>query len=161
MKIIITGGKSAKSLKLLKAFEKEQVVLADYGEMPSFSSPQYTFFSLGERNDEIIAHNLLNTCLDEEADTLLPLYDFEVEAIAKSILLFKEYDINVLLPEALILSDYFKVPIPAPQGWAIFDKGRLLYSSLPLQPADTAQLNGVFNFARVDDLTFTSLYTIS
>ncbi len=122
MKIIITGGKSAKSMKLLKAFEAAQVILADYGDVPSFTSPLYTFFSLGERNDEIIAHNLLNTCLDEEADTLLPLYDFEVEAIAKSILLFREYNINVLLPDAAVLPLYFKAPIPAVEGWAVIDE---------------------------------------
>lgn len=161
MKIIITGGKSAKSMKLLKAFEAAQVILADYGDVPSFTSPLYTFFSLGERNDEIIAHNLLNTCLDEEADTLLPLYDFEVEAIAKSILLFREYNINVLLPDAAVLPLYFKAPIPAVEGWAVIDEGKLIYSSLPWIPVFKEKVSGVFNYADIKDEIFTSLYTIS
>lgn len=161
MKIIITGGKSAKSLKLLKAFETAQVILADYGDMPSFTSPLYTFFSLGERNDEIIAHNLLNTCLDEEADTLLPLYNFEVEAIAKSILLFREYNINVLLPDAVLLPLYLNAPIPFVQGWAIIDHGKLIFSSLPWLPVFKEEVSGVFNFADIKDEIFTSLYTIS
>ena len=99
MRILITGGKSAAALKLLKAFADDNVVLADYGEMPSIVTAQYHFISLGERNDDIIAHNLLNHCLDEAADAVLPLHDFELEEIAKSAVLFEEFHIKVLMPD--------------------------------------------------------------
>ncbi|RZJ83860.1 MAG: hypothetical protein EOO20_22040 [Chryseobacterium sp.] len=100
MKILITGGKSASALKLLKAFPNDKVVLADYGEMPSIVTAQYHFISLGERNDDIIAHNLLNHCLDEAVDAVLPLHHFEMEDIAKSAVLFEEFSIKVLMPDA-------------------------------------------------------------
>lgn len=162
MKILITGGKSARSLKLLKAFTGDQVILADYGEMPSFVTPQYTFFGLGERNDDIIAHNLLNACLDQEVNTLLPLYEFEVEAVAKSVLLFKEYNIDVLLPDILSLPLYFKATIPYHAiDWAVFNKGEVIYSSLPWVPAYKEKLTGVFFIKEIQDEIFTSLYTIA
>ena len=98
MKILITGGKSVQSLKLLKAYEKDVIVLADYGEMPSFPSKQYQFISLGEKNVDTIAHNLLNHCLDEEVDAIIPLHVFEQEQLQKSVVLFEEFNIRVLMP---------------------------------------------------------------
>ena len=99
MKILITGGKSAQSLKLIKTFADDNIVLADYGDVPSFPSARYYFISLGQRNDEIIAHNLLNYCLNEGVDAVLPLHEFEVNEISKSQVLFEEFNIQVLLPK--------------------------------------------------------------
>ncbi|RYZ86460.1 MAG: hypothetical protein EOP04_13840 [Proteobacteria bacterium] len=100
MKILITGGKSAQALKLLKIYADDKVVLADYGEMPSLATPQYYFISLGKRNDDIIAHNLLNHCLDESAEAIFPLHDFEIGEVDKSRVLFEEFGIKVVIPDA-------------------------------------------------------------
>lgn len=75
------------------------MVLADYGDAPQFPSDTYHFISIGERNDTIIAHNLLTICLDHQVDALMPLYDFEIEEVLKSSVLFQEFNINVLVPE--------------------------------------------------------------
>lgn len=99
MKILITGGRSVQALKLVAIYEGDSIVLADYGEVPLFPSAKYHFISLGERNDDIIAHNLLNYCLNEGADAILPLHVFEIEEIAKSAVLFEEFNINVLMPD--------------------------------------------------------------
>ena len=99
MKILITGGKSAVALKVLKAFEQHEVIVADYGEVPSFSSSKYQLISLGEKNEDIIAHVLLNYCLDHGVDALVPLHEFEIEPIAKSKILFNEFNVSVLLPD--------------------------------------------------------------
>jgi hypothetical protein len=96
MTILITGGKSAYALKQAKRFAGDNIILADYGEMPSFPSASYKFLSLGERNDDIIAHNLLNHCLNEAADAVLALNAFELEELLKSSVLFKEFNINIL-----------------------------------------------------------------
>lgn len=96
MRILITGGKSAQALKQAKQFTSESIILADYGDMPSFPSVTYKFLSLGERNDDIIAHNLLNHCLNEAADAILALNDFETEELQKSSVLFKEFNIEIL-----------------------------------------------------------------
>jgi hypothetical protein len=34
-------------MKLLKAFEGQEIILADYGEIPAFSSSSYKFVTLG------------------------------------------------------------------------------------------------------------------
>jgi hypothetical protein len=101
MRILITGGKSAQALKQAKLFtDDDAIILADYGDMPNFPSARYTFLSLGERNDDIIAHNLLNHCLNEAADAIVVLNVFEIEQVEKSTVLFEEFNIKVLPAEA-------------------------------------------------------------
>lgn len=100
MKILITGGKSIQALKLVDKFVDDIVVLADYGEAPSFPSTRYSFISLGERNDDVIAHNLLNHCLNENVEAILPINAFEEEELMKSEILFKEFGIDLLTVKA-------------------------------------------------------------
>jgi len=100
MKILITGGKSVQALKLVAAYVNDIVIMADYGEVPVFPSAKYQFVSLGERNDEIIAHNLLNHCLDLEVNAIVPLHAFEIDQLAKASVLFEEFNIQVLIPES-------------------------------------------------------------
>lgn len=102
MRILITGGKSALAIKQANQFVNDSVVLADYGDMPSFSSAKYNFLSLGERNDDIIAHNLLNHCLNEGVDAIVALHDFEMNELIKSMVLFKEFNIEVLTADTYI-----------------------------------------------------------
>lgn len=163
MKTLITGGKSAQALKLLKAFTGDQVLLGDYGDAPSFSSAQYQFISLGEKNLDTIAHNLLNVCLDQQADRLIPISSFEVEAVAKSAVLFEEFNIHVLLPEMSTLADFISPGVTETQNWAVFENGVLLYSTKPelITSADQYEkLSGVFysNPASAQKLT---LFTIA
>lgn len=98
MKILITAGKSASALKKLNRFDQYQVVLADYGEVPLLFSKHYQIISLGEKNEETLAHTLLNHCLNEEITAILPLQADEVEAVLKAETLFNEFGIEVLLP---------------------------------------------------------------
>lgn len=163
MKTLITGGKSAQALKLLKAFTADQVLLADYGEIPSYASAQYQFVTLGERNEDTIAHNLLNACLDQEADRLLPLYQFELEALVKSAVLFEEFNIHILLPD---LNDFPYYPLGGEidkQNWAVYDQGVLLYASQPetLEGISTANLNGAFYINQTEEGLSPILFTIS
>lgn len=144
MKTLITGGKSAQALKLLKAFTEDQVILGDYGEAPAFSSPQYQFVSLGEKNEDTIAHSLLNACLDQEVNQLLPLYRFELEAVVKALVLFEEFNIHVLLPDILTFPLYFQSAPIDTSVWAFYDKGELKFGTVPGLPSHLAGLNGVF-----------------
>ncbi len=153
MKVLITGGKSALALKMLKAFELHQVLLADYGEMPNFSSSAYTFISLGEKNEDTIAHTLLNQCLNEGVDLILPLHAFEIIPIAKAKVLFNEFNIELLLPNADDLEAYFDQKTTLKQAnWGIFKDGEILFSSTAddefFTIGKTAILNGAFYFDR-------------
>ncbi|QNK63285.1 hypothetical protein H7F33_01850 [Pedobacter sp. PAMC26386] len=164
MRTLITGGKSAQALKILKAFTEDQVLLGDYGEMPSYASAQYQFVSLGERNDETIAHTLLNACLDQQADRLLPLYQFELEAVMRSAILFEEFKIHVLLPDLQHFPLYLAETVSDKQNWAVFDQGALLYAT---NPSDNLAvlgrekaLNGVFYMNGDENEQAQALFTI-
>lgn len=140
MKILITGGKTATALKLVKAFEGSEVVLGDYGEMPSIATGAYSFVELGLWNADVLAHNLLTKCLDYGVDMLVPLYEAEIAALAKSLVLFEEFGLNVLLPaNPQCKSSKIK-------DWLVFEKGKLLYSTAEnnLDIAQQSTLNGVY-----------------
>lgn len=149
MKILITGGKSATTLKLLKAFEGEEIVLADYGEIPSFTSSNYKFITLGEVNDAI-AHNILNICLDYGIDVILPVHEFEINPIAKSKVLFQEFNIEVLLPEVTDVLKYFypQQDITPGLNWYYFHEGELQFPPTAnqhvLELGREKHLNGVY-----------------
>lgn len=149
MKILITGGNSAVALKLLKAFTQYEVVLADYGDVPMFATKDYKLISLGIKNEDVLAHTLLNNCLDEGVDAILPLHNFEIEALAKSDVLFSEFNISLLLPNVFELSKYFVAGQNAKsENWAIFNDGALIFSSsINAELTELAQdkkLNGAF-----------------
>ena len=149
MKILLTGGKSAVALKLLKAFTNYSVVLADYGDVPLFASKDYQFISLGIKNEDILAHNLLNYCLNEGLTTILPLHSFEVEALAKAKILFSEFNIEVLLPNLNDLNQYFKPGMKnKSDDWAVFNDGKLIFSTKENEEtknqAGNHKLNGAF-----------------
>lgn len=146
MKILITGGRSAIAMKLMKAFDQHQVILADYGEMPLISSAKYSFLSLGPRNENTLAHQLLTCCLDEGVDVLLPLHAFELPYLLSSALLFDEFNIHLALPQAL--SDYLKPESENAKEWLFISKGVILFSSQPDAHigsfAGDEKLNGAF-----------------
>ena len=155
MKILITGANSSTALKLVKAFKNYQIVLADYGDVPNLKSGTYNLISLGVKNEETIAHNLLNFCLDQAIDVVLPIHNYEIEAVAKAEILFNEFNIKVLLPKAEELIRFHK-SINKPTNWAVFDSGKLLFSTDHLDFL-TAQgkiknLNGVFYFLKDENI---------
>lgn len=164
LKILITGGKSALAIKLLKAFAQYEVVFADYGEMPNFSSATYNFISLGEKNEDTIAHNLLNSCLNEQVDMVLPVHKFEIEPIAKASVLYNEFNIELLLPRMEDMGKYFEQKnLTKQENWAVFRKGRLLFSTMVNHElivfGEKTGLNGVYYF--LDDAPVANLALIT
>ena len=158
MKILITGGNNAKALKLIKAFPTHFVLLADYGEVPAIITAQYAFTTLGILNKESIAHILLNFCITEGIDCIIPLHHFEVEPLAKSAVLFNEYGIQVLLPNADVLQNYQLNEKNSFQNFAVFIEGECVFSSGKEIFVAQSELNGVFGYNTAnDDL---KLYTI-
>ncbi|MNK55032.1 carbamoyl phosphate synthase-like protein [compost metagenome] len=138
MKILITGGKTATALKLIKAFNNAEIILGDYGDMPNISTSSYSFAELGKWNADILAHNLLTKCLDNGVDLLLPLYEAEITALSKSLVLFDEFGIKVLVP---------KNPQLNPQkfkDWCVFENGELIYSSVDIEIDEKISLNGAY-----------------
>jgi hypothetical protein len=166
LKVLITGGNSPATYKILKAFEGEQILLADYGEIPVFSAGSFQFIGLGEKNEDTIAHHLLNVCLDHGVGLLVPLHEFEVTAVSKAMVLFAEFNIEVLLPEQTELPKYFYSQEDVGKGhnWGVFAKGELIYSPAPdvamVETGISKSLNGVFYIPEnIEGLTAV-LYTI-
>jgi len=162
LKILITGGNSSTALKLLKAFKDDEVILADYGDVPSFSSPKYQFKTLGIKNEDTIAHTLLNNCLDESVDVILPLHNFEIEAVAKAEILFNEFNIEVLLPKTDDLHQYLNGS--KTDEWVVFKNGEVIFITNAdesiIAYGNAKQLNGVFYFNGDDENLVLNLITI-
>lgn len=148
MKILITGGKSSTALKVLKAFAQYQVILADYDEVPAFFSKDYRLISLGNKNEDTIAHTTLNYCLNEGVDAILPLQSYEIEAIAKSRILFNEFDIAVLLPDLTELAQY--TSDEKTTEWVVFVEGDPIFMTCTNEVVTAIgtqkHLNGAFYF---------------
>lgn len=151
MKILITGGNNAKALKLMKAFPSHFVLLADYGDVPAIISENYAFATLGKLNRDSIAHILLNFCITESIDSIIPLHHFEMEPLAKSSVLFNEYGIQVLLPDADVIQDFIAEKTIQP-NFVVIINGVGIYSSSGNFPQNkSAHLNGVFGFNELND----------
>jgi hypothetical protein len=159
LKILITGGNNAKALKLMKAFPSHFVLLADYGDVPGIITEKYAFSSLGLLNKDSIAHILLNFCITEAIDCIIPLHDFEIEPLAKSAVLFGEYGIQVLLPDADVIADYIAEDKQSFQNFAVYIHGDCIYSSEENAVSQklSSSFNGVFGYNQTNNL---KLFTI-
>ncbi|AZI26205.1 hypothetical protein EA772_12945 [Pedobacter sp. G11] len=152
MKILITGGNNAKALKLLKAFPTHFVLLADYGEVPGILTENYAFTSLGALNQDSIAHILLNFCITEAIDCIVPLHQYEVDPLAKAAVLFSEYNIEVLTPPAEAISKYLRVELSSFKNFAVFIKGECIFASGgEIFIKQEEELNGVFGYNEPSD----------
>ena len=144
----------------MKAFPTHFVLLADYGEVPAILTESYAFKSLGDLNKDSIAHILLNFCITEGIDSILPLHEYEVEPLAKSSVLFDEYGIGVLTPPTEELNQYRASEKQNFQNFAVFIKGECIFASgkeIFVKQSDA--INGVFGYNDPND-QFT-LLTIS
>lgn len=159
MKILITGGNNAKALKLMKAFPGHFVLLADYGDVPGIVTENYAFSSLGVLNKDSIAHILLNFCITEAIDCIIPLHAYEIEPLAKSAVLFGEYGIQVLLPDADVVTGYLRDEKQVLQHFAVYIHGDCIFSSEENAAPKklSSSFNGVFGYNNADDL---KLFTI-
>lgn len=152
LKILITGGNNAKALKLMKAFPTHFVLLADYGDVPGIVSEHYAFSSLGILNKDSIAHILLNFCITESIDSIIPLHSFEVEPIAKSAVLFGEYGIDVLTPHADLVADFLSTEKNTFPNFAVFVKGECIFASGgEIFVKKEEGFSGVFGYNSADD----------
>ncbi|MCX2473357.1 hypothetical protein OQZ33_03335 [Pedobacter sp. MC2016-05] len=152
MKILITGGNTAKALKLMKAFPSHFVLLADYGDVPGIVTENYAFTSLGKLNQDSIAHLLLNFCITEAIDCIIPLHNYEIEPLAKSAVLFGEYGIQVLTPPADSLLNYISLEKTNYGNYAVFIQGECIFASGDeIFIKQNEELNGVFGYNNSND----------
>ena len=77
---------------------------------------------------------------------LLPLRNFELEAVVKSAVLFEEFNIHILLPAMDNFASYPQTGAVDKQSWAVYDQGKLVYAAVDNLALVTAgaTLNGAF-----------------
>jgi hypothetical protein len=126
-KILITAAHTATALKFSKAFAGEDLVLGDYGTATELKIASYTLVSLDKFRKNAIAHNLLAKCLDLNIRILVPVYFEEIEALSTAILLFEEYGITVIVPEAARCATLPKITQAA--NWILANQGEILFSA--------------------------------
>ena len=128
---------------------QHQIILADYGEVPQFNAANYKILSFGLKNEDTLAHTMLNFCLNENVEAILPLHSFEITALAKASVLFNEFNIEVLLPPTALISAYFTNN--KNNNWAAFMAGSLIFSTQQHQSIITegikCNLSGVYYFS--------------
>ena len=129
MNILITGAKNAKVLKLIKAFPNDFLLFGDYGEVPTVTTAQYRFATLGKKNEESIAHILLAFCLSEAIDIIIPTLRFEIPQLVKAKLLLEEYGIQLLLPDAKELKEFLTEESIANSSLVVVNNSSILYTT--------------------------------
>lgn len=148
MKILITGGNFATALKLTKAFTNHSILLADYGVVPDFGYGNIQLKTMGVLQNDSLVHHLLSFCLDHEIDLLLPLYPNEIEELHKSINLFNEFNIQLLIPNDQLSTYISTVKMPNQTDWFVHLNGKIVFASNKLlianQVSQDIGVNGVF-----------------
>lgn len=135
----------------MKAFPNHFVLLADYGEVPGITTDKYALKSFGALNKDSIAHILLNFCITESIDSIIPLHQFEIEPLAKSSVLFNEYGIQVLTPPADKIDKYLLSDKNTFKNFAIFIAGECIFASgQEIFAKQSEEVNGVFGYDTAD-----------
>lgn len=148
MKILITGGNSATAFKLTKAFKNYSILLADYGVVPDFSYENTQIKSMGVLQGDSVVHQLLSFCLDHEIDLLLPLHQNEIIELHKSINLFNEFNVQLLIPNHHLSTYISEVKMSNQTDWFVHLNGKIMFASNPLsnnsQFIQDTDINGAF-----------------
>lgn len=155
-KILITAGKSLLATKLTNLLLVDELILADYGEMPSIKVANSTFKNLDKYRKDALAHNLLSKCLDWGVDILIPLYAEELMSLAKSLLLFEEYDIKVICPTAEQIAKYLRAH-DSINDFFVLEHGALIYGKSNELNTEN-NLTGVFSINDKQELVLVSQY---
>lgn len=90
--ILITAANSAKSYQLAYLLKTDGVIFGDSASQT---------FTIPKENSSSYAHELLSICLDNQISEVYPLKAKEIKALAEAKVLFKEYDIQVHVPNLL------------------------------------------------------------
>lgn len=127
MNILITAGLGLKSIKLGKLLKLHSVTLADFGDLSTINVSNITFKSLGKKNEDSLAHQLLTACLDVNATLLIPLNKDEIESCKVAIPLFEEFGIQVVIASEIYIN-VSETSVLDDQETLILSKGNELIS---------------------------------
>ncbi len=151
MKVMISGAQHLAAFKIqnkLKA--KFEVLLGDYGDVPTIGGQESPIISLGDFQEHTLAHQILKRCLDLDIQMYIPLYQKEWAALERSRLLFAEYGISLICPDISIASKLKKSS--KFQDFLLINEGICLFSTLDKIPSDFTFSNTAFSGLLAPDL---------
>lgn len=103
-KILITAGTSALAFRLKNNLSNQfTFVLGESDEIPSVLKNQY--IQTPKDSSPSFVHEILKIALDNNINKVIPLRDTEIIKLSKSLTIFEEYGISILIPESATLSD--------------------------------------------------------
>lgn len=147
MKMLITQGTTAFAQRVAKNFTANhpdaRYSFASSAEIPNVLVASGRYKAIPTSDHPAFIHELLKLALDEGADYLLPLGRDEAVGLSGSKLLFREYGIDVLVPDLERIEGLPILENP-PRSLEL----HLLYGSRrPNDSGETADLAGVFSYS--------------
>ena len=95
MRVLITSAVSASAHRLKTKFDKNNVLLGDYHDLPDFMLQKGDMIKLPNPQSTSYQHEMLTLCLDNHVDIIYVLDNKEAELLQESKQLFNEYNIEI------------------------------------------------------------------
>lgn len=111
-RVLITSGISAFSQRVAKLFPDGELFFADSSPIPAPFIKSGKHIPIPSPEKATFIHEVLKICLDLSITKLLPLKEGELMPLAKSIALFEEYGVSILVPSVESLNTISKVINP-------------------------------------------------
>lgn len=147
MSVLITAASHAEAYKLERILQLDDVIFADFRELPHLSFSGKRFLKIPAGNSASYAHMMLDLALNSGIEKIFPLYSEEILPLAESRQLFEEYGISVMVPSLLWLKENAGIQVNNPGEWVIIERGKVIAGTLPAaSPTVNEDLSGIFHF---------------
>ncbi|UIR55196.1 hypothetical protein LZQ00_13045 [Sphingobacterium sp. SRCM116780] len=142
-RILITFGTRGLGQRIGKLLsDRFDVYFASSEEIPTVLLNSEKYVKIPPGLMPTYAHELLKISLDKQIDYVLPLGGFEFEPLAQAKILFEEYAIKVIVPEHVVLENYFIIENPSKDlALVLLVDGKSLIDSFELE---NSSLDGLF-----------------
>ncbi len=147
--ILITCGTGPLAQRIKQNLSAFDVYLATSQPVPDVLLSSGKYFRIPSALTPHFIHELLKISLDLQVDYLLPLGVKEIQTLVEGKLLFEEYGISLLVPEATLAEDIPHLVDP-PRGvpLEIIHKGRSVHSAYFVPDSN---YSGLFTFNDDDE----------
>jgi hypothetical protein len=98
MNILITAANSAQAHRLKGELNTDNILLGDYMDLPAFMLVPGKMLRLPDPASVAYMHEMLTLCLDNNISTVYLFREPEIKLLMEAEQLFKEYNIEILIP---------------------------------------------------------------
>lgn len=97
MNTLITAASDSAAYRIARLLSNKSIYFGSEIPLPSFNNLKFLQIPSAELSS--YAHELLKICLDKNINEIFPLREMEVLELASAKILFKEFGINILIPD--------------------------------------------------------------